>query len=56
VILSQRLSRRWRVKVSAKNLLDSYYDKSLSHEGVEYFYERYRRGRSFGVSLSFFFE
>jgi TonB-dependent receptor len=56
VILSQRLSRRWRVKVSAKNLLDSYYDKSLSHEGVEYFYERYRRGRSFGVSLSYFFE
>lgn len=56
VIFSQRLSRRWRVKVSAKNLLDSYFDKSLSHEGVEYFYERYRRGRSFGVSLSYFFE
>lgn len=56
LILSQRISRRWRVKVSAKNLLDSYHDKSLTHAGTAYYYERYRSGQSFGVSMNYFFE
>jgi outer membrane receptor protein involved in Fe transport len=55
-IWSQRLSGRWRLKFSAKNLLDPYRESTLEHGGTTYFYERYRRGRTFSLSLGYQFE
>ena len=55
-VLSQRLSARWRLKFSAKNLLAPDREKSLSHGGTTYFYEQYRTSRTFSLGLSCFFE
>ena len=54
-IWTQRISNRWRLKFTAKNLLDSEREKTLEHGGTTYFYERYTRGRKFGLSLSYAF-
>ena len=54
-IWTQRISDRWRLKFTAKNLLDSEREKTLEHGGTTYFYERYTRGRKFGLSLSYAF-
>jgi hypothetical protein len=55
-IWSQRLTSRLKLKFTAKNLLDSAREKTLEHGGTTYFYERYSRGRKFGLSLSYAFE
>ena len=55
-ILSQRLSARWRLKFAAKNLLAPDREKSLTHGGRTYFYERYSSPRTFSLGLSCFFE
>lgn len=55
-ILSQRLNARWRLKLAAKNLLAPEREKTLSHGGRTYFYERYSSSRSFSLGLSYFFE
>ncbi|MGH8019415.1 MAG: TonB-dependent receptor domain-containing protein [Opitutaceae bacterium] len=55
-IFSQRISRNLRLKFAAKNLLDPDFDKSFTHNGREYFYERYTRGRAFSLGLSYSFE
>ncbi len=55
-VLSQRLTRNLRLKFTAKNLLDPAYEKTMSHAGRDYFYERFRRGRTFGLGLSYSFE
>jgi TonB-dependent receptor len=54
-IWAQRLSERWRLKFTAKNLLDAAREKSLEHGGRTFFYERHQRGRKFGVSVTYAF-
>jgi len=54
-IWSQNLANRWKLKLTAKNLLDSERKKTLEHGGTTYFYERYSRGRRFSLSLSYAF-
>jgi hypothetical protein len=56
LIWAQRLSPRWRVKLTARNLLDPDREKTLVHQGTTYFYERFSRGRKFGLSLSYSFD
>lgn len=56
LVVSQRLWANWRLKLAARNLLDPAIEKSFSHAGVDYFYERYKRGRSFSLGLSYLFE
>jgi len=55
-ILSQRLGARWRLKFAAKNLLAPDREKSLSHGGRTYYYERYASSRTFSLGLGYFFE
>lgn len=54
-IWTQRISNRWSLKFTAKNLLDPEREKTLEHGGTTYFYERYTRGRKFGLSVSYSF-
>lgn len=62
--ISKKFGRkgRWKVKLSARNLLDPTIsrsvDKNLEHllaPGVQPFYDSYRRGRSYGMSVSYSF-
>jgi outer membrane receptor protein involved in Fe transport len=55
-ILSQRLGERWKLKFSARNLLNP--DIERVHDftgpnGEEYIFSSYTRGLEFGLSLSF---
>lgn len=56
-ILSQRLSQRWSLKFSAKNLLNEQvlrvYDFEM--DGEKPVYSSYRKGTKFGLSLSYTF-
>ena len=53
--ISQSLSDHWKLKFSAKNLLDPTVDVTQEFGGQEYIYSSYKRGRSFGMSLSYDF-
>lgn len=55
-IVSQRLGRRWKLKLTARNLLDPDRRKILESNGTQYVYESYRAGRRFSLGLSYFFE
>jgi len=55
-ILSQRIGANWRLKFSAKNLLTPDREKTISHAGSTYYYERYRSSRTFSLGLNYFFE
>lgn len=52
---SQQLSERWSLKFSARNLINSVKETTLTHRGTDFIYESYRRGRSFGISLAYLF-
>ncbi|MDO8541803.1 MAG: TonB-dependent receptor [Opitutaceae bacterium] len=54
-IWAQRISDRWRLKFTARNLLDSARKKSLQYGGVTHLYERFQTGRKFSLSLSYAF-
>lgn len=53
-ILSQKLGHGLTAKFSATNLLDSPYEATLG-KGSSSVIERYKRGRTFGISLSYDF-
>jgi len=55
-VLSQRLSTHWKLKFSAKNLLNSEKEKLISLPTTDLIYSRYQTGRSFSLSLSYLFE
>ena len=55
-VLSQRLSTHWKLKFSAKNLLNSEKEKLISLPTDDLIYSRYQTGRSFSLSLSYLFE
>ncbi len=56
LVISQRLSSRWKLKFSAKNLLDPDKEKLIGTEIGDLVYSRYSSGRSFSISLSYLFE
>ena len=49
--ISQRLGKHWKVKFSAKNLLDPSIQQTYGPESDGRLYSSYRRGRTFGLSL-----
>jgi len=54
VIFSQRIGRRWKLRLSARNLLDPEYDRLVGKQsdyGGKYVYSRFTRGMTFGLSL-----
>lgn len=51
-ILSQKLSSHFKIKFSAKNLLDPRFDRTYGEDGKE-LYSSYTRGRSFGLSVTY---
>ncbi|MDA0751220.1 MAG: TonB-dependent receptor [Verrucomicrobia bacterium] len=53
--VSQQLTDHWKLKLSAKNLLDPTVDITQEYNAQEYIYSSYKRGRSFGMSLSYDF-
>lgn len=53
VIVKKSIGDRVSLKVTLANLLDPMYKRSLEHEGVDYTITEYRRGRSYGVTLSY---
>ncbi len=55
-VLSQRLSTHWKIKFSAKNLLDSDKEKLISLPTEDLVYSRYQSGRSYSLSVSYLFE
>jgi hypothetical protein len=50
--VSKTLGRDWKIKFTAKNILNSTREKSFSHLGATYSYERYKTGRTLGLSVS----
>lgn len=56
LVVSQRLTDRWRLKVSAKNLLDPDREKTVGLQNSTLLWERSRAGRSYAVSLTYLFE
>lgn len=54
--LAQRLGQRWRLRLSARNLLAPDHKKTLTHLGRAYYHERHATARSFSLSLAYFFE
>ena len=55
IFYSQQLSERWSFKLSARNLINPVKEKTLSHQGTDFIYDSYRRGRTFGISLAYLF-
>ena len=55
-VVSQRLTNRLRLKLSARNLLDADREKLVGLADRDLVYERYRMGRSFALSVTWLFE
>lgn len=56
LVVSQRLADRWRLKLSARNLLDPDQEKTIGVAERTLVYARSRTGRTFGVSLTWLFD
>jgi outer membrane receptor protein involved in Fe transport len=54
-VWSQRVSRRFKLKLTAKNLLDPAREKTLEHAGVTYRYQSLNRGRTFSAGITYEF-
>lgn len=55
LVVTQRLSDRWRVKLSAKNLLNPDHEKTISVPGQTLIHERRSEGRSYAIGLNYAF-
>ncbi len=55
-VVSQRLADRWRLRFSARNLLDPDRSKTIGLDDRDLAYARYSRGRSYSLSLSYLFD
>lgn len=55
-VVSQRLTDRWKLKVSAKNLLDPDHEKTIGLQNSSLIYSRHTKGRSFGLAVSYAFD
>ncbi len=56
LVVSQRLTERLRLKIAARNILDTAREKLVGFEDRDLVYERFHSGRSVGVALSWMFE
>jgi hypothetical protein len=56
LVLSQRLSARFRLKFTARNLLDPAREKLVPFEKYDLVYDRYRTGRSYSLGVTWLFE
>jgi TonB-dependent receptor len=52
LVFSQRLGKHWKLKFSAKNLLDAEYLRTYGPDSDDPVNVKYRRGRTFSLSLS----
>lgn len=52
VIVSQRLNRNWRLRLSVKNLLDPEFERNYGQQ-EELIYSSYKKGISFGLSVTY---
>ncbi|TAL01691.1 MAG: TonB-dependent receptor, partial [Verrucomicrobia bacterium] len=50
--ISQKLWKHWTARFSVKNILDDTYRKTYGQSFDGNIYESYKRGRTYGVSLS----
>jgi outer membrane receptor protein involved in Fe transport len=53
--ISQRLNRTWRIRFSARNLLDPEFERLVgkrSDYNGEFVFSRFTRGITFGLSLT----
>lgn len=55
-VLSQRISANWKLRFSAKNLLNSNREKLITLPADNLVYSRFQTGRNFSLSLSYLFE
>ncbi len=53
VVLSQRLSKRWRLRLSGKNLLNAVYERTYGEESGSKVYSRNTRGVSLGLQATY---
>ena len=54
--LDLTFSQQWsefKLKFSAKNLLDSSFEKTYRYQGIDYIANDYSKGRSFSLSISY---
>ena len=55
LFVSQKLTKNWKVKFSAKNLLDPVYERTVDWPNEPLTITRYTKGMTFGLSTSFDF-
>ncbi len=53
LVVSQKFFEHFKLKLSAKNLLDSKYYVASTFKGADYVKDQYRLGRSLGLSFSY---
>jgi outer membrane receptor protein involved in Fe transport len=51
--LSKDLGNKFKIKVSANNLLNPEYKQTQEFKGKEYIFQSYKRGRTFGISITY---
>ena len=51
--VSKTLTEKWGLRLSATNLLNPDVRRSMTYKGNEYSIQRFQRGRTFGMSLSY---
>ncbi len=56
LVFSQKLLDKLKLKISAKNILDSDIKKAQEFKGKEYITQQYSLGRSFSVGISYSFD
>ena len=54
--LSKRISKRWKTKLSLRNILDAPFRFVQDFENQSYFTQRYQQGRTFSLSFSYLVE
>ena len=54
-MFSKELKENWKLKFTAKNLLDPAVKKTYSYKGEEYVFSLYNRGRSYSLSFDYSF-
>ena len=51
--LSRKFAERWKVKVSASNILNPKVEFTQEYKGAEYIFQQYRKGRDLSVGISY---
>jgi len=51
--IRKKIGSHFTVKFSAKNLIDSPYQRTYEYQGQEYIYSQYNLGRTYSAGLSY---